>query len=156
MLKIEYKNINDIIPYENNPRNNDNAVEVVKKSIEKFGFKNPIILDKNNVIVTGHTRLKAAIKLSLLEVPIIYADDLTDEQIKAFRLIDNKTAEIADWDFEKLEEEINMLEIDMSDFGFYDFDELDISNDDFLLDDEIKEKKAKTVKCPYCDKEFEL
>lgn len=100
-------NINDLIPYENNPRINDNAVDAVANSIKEFGFKVPIVVDKNNVIVAGHTRLKAAQKLGLEEVPVIVADDLTEEQIKAFRLADNKVSELADWDFSKLEEELN-------------------------------------------------
>lgn len=155
-VKIEYKNIKDIIPYENNPRINDKAIDAVASSIKEFGFKNPIIIDKNNVIVAGHTRLKAAERLNMQMVPTILADDLTDEQVKAFRLADNKVSEIADWDFEKLEEELSNLEIDMSDFGFFNSAEVDISDDDFLLDENIKEKEPKKAKCPYCGEEFEI
>lgn len=82
--------LSELIPYENNPRKNDEAVDKVALSISAFGFKVPIVIDKNNVIVTGHTRYKAAKKLGLSVVPCIKADDLTDEQIKAFRLADNK------------------------------------------------------------------
>lgn len=115
---IEMK-LNDLHPYENNPRYNDDAVEAVASSIKQFGFKVPIIIDKNNVIVTGHTRYKAAKKLGLEKVPCIKADDLTDQQIKAFRLADNKVSEIATWDMEKLNLELEEIEdIDMSDFGF--------------------------------------
>lgn len=96
----------EIIPYENNPRKNENAVEVVAKSIKEFGFKQPIIIDKDNVIVAGHTRLKAAMKLGLKEVPVIWADDLTEEQVKAFRIMDNKSSEYATWDYESLRREI--------------------------------------------------
>lgn len=110
--------IDELIPYDNNPRNNDEAVEKVALSISSFGFKVPIVIDQNNVIVTGHTRLKAAKKLGLSTVPCIKADDLTDEQIKAFRLADNKVGEIAEWDFEKLAEELENIEMDMSLFGF--------------------------------------
>lgn len=117
-MKITEKKIGDLIPYENNPRNNEKAVEAVAASIREFGFKVPIIIDRENVIVAGHTRLKAAQKLGLASVPCIVADDLTDEQIKAFRLADNKTAELAEWDFAKLEEELAEIEMDMAAFGF--------------------------------------
>ena len=110
----------DVInPYENNPRKNEEAVDKVAESIKAFGFKVPIIVDKDNVIVAGHTRLKAAKKLGMNTVPVILADDLNEEQIKAFRLADNKTAEFAEWDFEKLESELDgIADIDMSAFGF--------------------------------------
>lgn len=115
----------DLIPYENNPRKNDEAVEYVANSIREFGFKVPIVVDKDNVIVAGHTRLKAAQLLGLEEVPVVVADDLTPEQVKAFRLADNKTGELAEWDFDalkdelaQLEEELDGLDFDMSAFGF--------------------------------------
>lgn len=118
-MEIIYKKIEDIKPYPNNPRFNDEAVEFVANSIKEFGFKVPIILDKNNEIVAGHTRYKASLELGLKEVPCIIADDLTDEQIKAFRLADNKVSEKAQWNFDLLEEELNdILNIDMSEFNF--------------------------------------
>lgn len=118
-MKIVDINIEDLKQYENNPRNNDKAVDAVAESIRQFGFKVPIVVDKNNVIVAGHTRLKAAKKLGIEEVPCIVADDLTEEQIKAFRLVDNKTAELAEWDFSKLEEELkDLYSFDMGIFGF--------------------------------------
>lgn len=118
-MEIIYKKIEDIKPYPNNPRFNDEAVEYVANSIKEFGFKVPIILDKNNEIVAGHTRYKASLELGLKEVPCIIADDLTDEQIKAFRLADNKVSEKAQWNFDLLEEELNdILNIDMSEFNF--------------------------------------
>ena len=113
--------IDDLKPYENNPRKNDSAVEAVKKSIQQFGFKEPIVIDKDNVIVCGHTRLKAAKLLGLEKIPCVIADDLTPEQIKAFRLIDNKTAELAEWDFEKLENELSNIEIPDFDISEFDF-----------------------------------
>jgi len=121
-LKIEYIDIDKLIPYVNNPRVNDEAVDKVAGSIAEFGFKNPIIIDSENVIVAGHTRMKAARKLGLEEVPTIKVDDLTDAQIKAFRIADNKTAEFAEWDMELLEIELE----DLGDMftGFSD-DELD-------------------------------
>lgn len=117
-LKIEYLKTEDIIPYANNPRHNDDAVDYVANSIQEFGFNVPIILDKNNVIVAGHTRLKAANQLGLKSVPCVRTDDLTDDQIKAFRIADNKVAELATWDIEKLNIELADIDLDMSDFGF--------------------------------------
>ena len=118
-IEIQYKKIKDIKPYEKNPRKNDDAVEYVANSINEFGFKVPIIIDKDGVIVAGHTRYKAAIKLKMKEVPCITADDLSEEQIKAFRLADNKVAEKAEWDLELLNGELeNILNFDMADFGF--------------------------------------
>lgn len=113
--------LKDLKPYENNPRKNDDAVKYVAESIKEFGFKVPIVIDKNNVIVAGHTRYKAAKKLKMSEVPCIIADDLTDEQIKAFRLADNKVAEKAEWDFDLLNAELDdIIDLDMELFGFED------------------------------------
>lgn len=113
--------LKDLKPYENNPRKNDDAVKYVAESIKEFGFKVPIVIDKNNVIVAGHTRYKAAKKLKMSEVPCIIADDLTDEQIKAFRLADNKVAEKAEWDFDLLNTELDdIIDLDMELFGFED------------------------------------
>lgn len=124
-MQIKMVPIANIIPYENNPRKNTDAVQYVKNSIKEFGFRIPMVLDAENVIVCGHTRFLAAQELGMKEVPCTYADDLTEEQIKAFRLADNKTAEMSAWDFEKLELELSELPgIDMSDFGFeLDFEE---------------------------------
>ena len=127
-MQIIYKKVEDLKVYENNPRNNDKAVDAVAESILQFGFKVPIVIDKNDVIVCGHTRLKASKKLGLDTVPCIVADDLTEEQIKAFRLADNKTAELAEWDFNALEKELAELsEIDMSEW----FDVEKLNPDDF-------------------------
>ena len=123
--------VGDVVPYENNPRNNDQAVDAVANSIKEFGFKVPIIIDKNNVIVAGHTRLKAAKKLGLESVPCIMADDLTEDQIKAFRIADNKVGEIATWDFDKLNIELSGIELDMSQFGF----DLEIEEEDFEVEE---------------------
>lgn len=120
-MNIVEKPIGELIPYKNNPRYNDNAVNDVAKSIELYGFKVPIVIDKNNVIVCGHTRVKAAERLGMQSVPCVVADDLTDEQIKAFRIADNKVSEGAVWDFEKLEIELEGLDFSEFDFGI-DFD----------------------------------
>lgn len=131
--------IEEIKPYENNPRNNDEAVEPVANSIKEFGFKVPIIIDKDNVIVAGHTRYKAAKLLELDKIPCIKADDLTEEQIKAFRLADNKVSEIATWDYELLDLELDSItDIDMS---MFDFDiEEEPNTDELERDTEENEK----------------
>ena len=125
-MTIKELKTTDLIPYANNPRHNDNAVEAVANSIREFGFKVPIVIDKNNVIVAGHTRVKEAEKLGLEKVPCIVADDLTPDQVAAFRLADNKTGELAEWDNELLDEELKKLQgiIDMQAFGFDDLQEL--------------------------------
>lgn len=134
-MNIIEKPINEVIPYEKNPRINDNAVPAVMRSIEEFGFKVPIVIDKNGTIVTGHTRLKAAKKLGMKTVPCIVADDLTPEQIKAFRLADNKVAEAAEWDMELLNKELDgIVDIDMSDFNFGDITDSP-SSEDVVEDD---------------------
>ncbi|SQG92607.1 adenine methyltransferase [Streptococcus dysgalactiae subsp. equisimilis] len=131
------KKLSEITPYKNNPRNNDEAVGPVAESIKEFGFKVPIVVDKNGEIVNGHTRYKAAKKLGLETVPVIVADDLSEEQIKAFRLADNKVGEIAVWDLDLLNEELNdILDLDMSAFGFDVLDNLDdLIEDEKDLDD---------------------
>lgn len=119
-MKIKNMKVNDLIPYENNPRNNEGAIEYVANSIKQFGFKVPIVIDKDNVIVAGHTRWLAAQALGMDEVPVVVAYDLSPAQVKAFRLADNKVAEMAHWDFAKLDVELDGIDmdIDMSDFGF--------------------------------------
>lgn len=124
--------IDELHAYENNPRRiPEEAVKAVAESIRQFGFKVPVIVDKDNVIVAGHTRILAARELGMQEVPCIIADDLTPEQIKAFRLVDNKTAELSGWDFEKLNFELEELDLDMSVFGF-EFGEEGIDTGAFL------------------------
>lgn len=151
--KITYKALNELIPYENNPRKNENAVPYVAKSIEKYGFQNPIIIDKDGVIVAGHTRYLASIELGLDTVPCIIADDLTEEQIKEFRLVDNKTSEFAGWDFDMLAEELQELNFDAEVFGF-DVPEVDIDN--FFEEHEPKEKEPEQIQCPHCGLWFDV
>ena len=156
--KLEVKNfkIDEIHPYENNPRNNEAAVDKVAASISEFGFKVPIIIDRENVIVAGHTRYLAAQKLELQKVPCIVADDLTPNQIKAFRLADNKVSEFSGWDFQKLNEELSFLgeaAFDLEQFGFLPNENVDF--DSFLTDEENPQKKPKTITCPHCGKTFE-
>ena len=134
-MEIINKKLSELKPYEKNPRKNDNAVDYVAKSIEEFGFKVPIVIDKDNVIIAGHTRYQASEKLGLNEVPCVIADDLTDEQVKAFRLADNKVSEMSEWDYDLLDIELDdIVGIDMEDFGFLDFNS---------FEDEEKEKKSK-------------
>ena len=146
IINIELKKIKQ---YENNPRKNDEAVGPVAESIKEFGFKSPIIVDKNNVIVAGHTRYKAAKRLKLKEVPCIVADDLTEEQIKAFRLADNKVGEIAEWDSDLLNMELESISFDMSSFGFNilnEEEEKEIEEDEYDLEEKlenIEEPKSK-------------
>lgn len=152
-MNIVEKKISEIKPYERNPRRNDEAVKYLVESISNFGFKQPIVVDKDGVIVAGHTRLKAAKQLGMPAVPCVVADDLTPEQIKAFRLADNKVAEMAGWDFALLEEELQLIDIDMEAFGFTDYEEVDIG--DFFEDAEQKKKEPKKIQCPHCGEWFE-
>lgn len=134
--------VDKIIPYINNPRNNDDAVDNVAASIKEFGFKVPLVIDKDNVVVTGHTRLKAAKKLGLKTVPCIYADDLTEQQIKAFRLADNKVSEFSTWDLEKLDIELEgITDLEMVDFGFFG----DIENSDHTSETDDTGEKGSLV-----------
>lgn len=135
-MDIISKDIGDLIPYENNPRHNEKAVPYVMNSIKSFGFKNPIIIDKNNVVVCGHTRLEASKRLGLDKVPCIVADDLTDEQISAFRIADNRVSEFATWDDAKLEIELDEINLDMSEFGI-DLGEFEPPEDYISEDDDL-------------------
>ena len=138
-MQIVELNINDLKPYDRNPRKNDDAVEYVANSIKEFGFKVPVVIDKDNIVVAGHTRLKAAKKLGLNKIPCIIADDLNEQQIQAFRLADNKVNEVAEWDLSLLDIELgDITDIDMSDFGF----NLD---DDDEEEPEIEEDEAPEV-----------
>lgn len=133
-MKIIDMPIGNVIPYKNNPRRNDAAVKPVMESLKEFGWKQPIVIDKDNVIVCGHTRLRAAKRLKMKTVPCVMADDLTPEQIKAFRLADNKTAEFASWDMDMLNSELlDIKGIDMGDFGF-DMPEPEPEEDAFDVD----------------------
>ena len=134
-MEIVNISIYDLIDYNDNPRNNDEAVDYVKASIKEFGFKVPIVVDSDYTIIAGHTRKKAALEIGIKEVPVIVADDLTPEQVTAFRLADNKVAEFSQWDEDLLMSELNLLDdMDMSDFGF-DLDDtiedVEIEEDDF-------------------------
>lgn len=151
-MQIITKKISDLHPYQNNPRKNDSAVDAVASSIKEFGFKVPIIIDRDGMIVAGHTRYKAAQKLKLKELPCVVADDLTDEQVKAFRIADNKVGELAEWDFGALDIELgDITDIDMERFGF----RLSAEEDAQALElDDVSTNQTKIYKCPKCGFEF--
>ena len=120
-MQIQMVKVEDIIPYENNPRHNEAAVEPVKESIKAYGFRVPMILDKENIIVAGHTRYEAAQALGMDEVPVLYVDDLTEDQVRAYRIADNKTSDFSIWDNKKLLEELEGLDDLFTGFNFDDF-----------------------------------
>ena len=157
-MKIHEISIYDIKEYKNNPRKiPERAIDAVAASIKNFGFINPVVLDKDNVIVCGHTRLQAAKKIGFQEVPCVIADDLTPEQIKAFRLVDNKTGELSGWDFEKLDVELDGIDFDMSMFGFeVDVSDLDMSSLFEKVESRSQDKDEKYVTCPECGAKIKL
>ena len=148
--EIEYCNPLELIPYENNPRVNDYAVRKVMESIKEFGFRNPILVDADMVIIAGHIRREASILAGIEEVPYIKATDLTPEQIKAYRIADNKLSEFATWNEELLREELfSLQEVDFSleVMGFTEIDlmklfEVEEYEDEIIEDDTPKEEKT--------------
>lgn len=149
MLKLE-----EIHPYENNPRMNDDAVDAVAKSIKEYGFKVPIVVDTNRVIITGHTRYKASQKLELKEVPCIIANDLSDAKAKAFRLADNKVSDMSIWDNKKLLEELENIDKDLfTGFEESDFFESLLDETEFDALDENEAGVEYEVKFKSVDKE---
>lgn len=120
-MEIKLIDIEEIKPYENNPRINSESLQYVVNSIKEFGFKVPLVLSKDYIIITGHTRYLASKELGLKQIPCIIADDLNEEQVKAFRIADNKVSEVATWDYELLNQELDLLAangVDLDDFGF--------------------------------------
>ena len=157
-MQIIYKKLEELHPYKNNPRRNDKAVDAVANSIQEFGFKVPVVIDKSGEIIAGHTRYKAAKKLEMKQIPCIIADDLTEEQIRAFRIADNKVGEMAGWDFDLLDEELEKMSyIDMEKFGFFDSGVSDEDIEKFFEEsDKKKESNRKTIICPYCGEKIEI
>lgn len=140
-MNIQQVKIEKVKPYDKNPRKNKAAVDYVANSIKEFGFQQPIVVDKDMVVIAGHTRLKAAKKLKIKEVPVVVADNLTKEQVKAYRLADNKTAEKAEWDFDLLTDELlslQELDFDMEQFGF----DFDFSEDGEAVEDDSWEAEV--------------
>lgn len=164
-MQIVEMKLKDIKPYEKNPRINENAVEKVVNSIKEFGFQAPIIIDENNVIIAGHTRHKAAQELGLAVVPCVVAAGLTDAQIKAYRIADNKTAEFAEWDDILLAgelTELSSLEVDLETLGFEEWELEHLLNpitedelQDFFIEKNHAPKEPKKIICPLCKGEFE-
>lgn len=157
-MDVINKNVDELIPYVNNPRENDDAIDAVASSIKNFGFKVPIVIDSKNEIVNGHTRLKAAKKLGIENIPAIIADDLTEEQIKAFRLADNRVGELSVWDSDALAielEELSNLDFDMSVYGF-DSMENDVDIDDIFFDDEEQAEKDNAIYLTFGNKKVPI
>lgn len=145
-MEVITRSIDDIKPYENNPRTNEDAIDATANSIKQFGWQQPIVVDIGGVIIAGHTRYAAAKKLGLKEVPVVVADNLTPEQVNAYRLADNKTGELANWDFDKLDTELQKIDnLDMTDFGFENIEEPDLP-DDFFAEKDTTEKADDTTK----------
>lgn len=147
-MEIKYKKIQDIKPYDNNPRFNEEAIDYVANSIKEFGFKVPLVIDKNNVIITGHTRYEASKKLNLKEVPVIIADDLNEEEVNTYRLADNKVSELAVWNYDLLFEEIE--EIDTEKLKLFDINDKEIDFSDEKETTETKPEENFCYKCPKC------
>ena len=151
-MDIKLVSINEVKPYEKNPRKNTAAIDKVAASIKEFGFQQPIVVDADGVIIVGHTRHKAALKLGLTEVPVLYADNLTDDQVKAYRLADNKTAEFAEWDMGLLQGEFQGLKESGYDLNLTAFDPTEINQilnteveeDNFDVDKAVKDAAAPT------------
>jgi ParB-like chromosome segregation protein Spo0J len=182
-MNIIHKKVSDLVPYFNNPRRNEESVDFLVNSIKQFGFKVPILIDTKNVIISGHTRLKAAEKIGMETVPCIVDKELSEEQIAAFRIVDNKVAEHSEWDMKKLSQEMDLKLFDFTQYGFLDL-ELDLIKDDQNIDFKptlqpqfsdneitneeiekralelankmIKEQQIIKVQCPYCDEQFEI
>ena len=153
-MNIIEKRVKDLKPYEKNPRKNDDAVQYVANSIKEFGFRVTIVIDKYNKIVCGHTRWKACKKLKIDIVPCVVADDLTEEQIRAYRLADNKVGEKAEWDLALLDTELAEIEtIDMTLLGF---DETKHEEAIDLDDEPQQERTTKIVHCPKCGFAYEV
>ena len=146
--------MDEVHPYGNNPRKNDNAVEAVAASIRQYGFLVPLVISKEHEIIAGHTRYKAAGRLDLKTVPCVIADELTDEQVKAFRLADNKVGELAEWDVDLLPLELADIAQDMAVFGFESISE-DEFGEEFTLDSGEK-KPYQQISLTLHDKQAEL
>ena len=172
-MKLVKLKLSQIKPYEKNPRINDGAVDAVAESIKQCGYCQPILVDENNVILAGHTRFKALQKLGWETAEVVIRDGLTDEQKQKYRLLDNKTNEIASWDFDLLNEELEGLDFEGFDFGF----DLASTSEEFLdsfftpVKDETTatnntgnkpsgdysfEPEKKKIQCPYCGEWFEV
>ena len=157
-MKLNKVKIDEIKEYEKNPRLNDDAVDYVLKSIEKYGYLNPILVDKNNVIISGHTRYKAFKKMGLKEIDVVRIEDLSDKQVKAFRIADNKVAEVSNWDNLKLVDELKNIEANIRNelkefnFEYNKVEDLEINEEEFISDEKVNKKH---IICPYCGEKIE-
>lgn len=152
-MKLIVKRLSEIYPYEKNPRKNDGAVDAVAESIRQCGYIAPIIVDECGVILAGHTRYKALLKLGYTECQVAVAAGLSEEKKRKYRILDNKTGELAGWDFDLLQEEISELDFDGFDFGFAfpDRDALDLDESP-----SVEEEQGETAHCPKCGFTFRL
>jgi ParB-like chromosome segregation protein Spo0J len=175
-MKIELRNIDSIKPYEQNPRINDAAVDSVAESLKTFGFRQPLVVDEHDTIIVGHTRWKAAKKLGLEKVPVHVAKDLTEAQVRAYRLADNQLHELSKWDYDLLPLELQELNNMDFDLGVLGFDEKELAKllapavQEGLTDEDAVPQPPKVavtkpgdlyllggkVKCPKCGKEHQL
>lgn len=155
MKEIVTLALKDIIPYERNPRKNDAAVDDLVESIRQVGYRQRIVVDENNVILAGHTRWKALQKLGWKEAEVQRELDMTEEQKRKYRLLDNKVSEKSGWDFDLLEWELEDLDWEGYDFGF-DTGDSDVDLNSMFEETQEKNKQPKKVVCPHCGEEFEL
>ena len=167
-MEIVYKKISELKRYEkNNKKHPEKQLEKIAASIKEYGFKNPVLIDKNNVIIAGHCRTLAAERIGMQEVPCIDCSDLNTKQVKALRLMDNKSAELAEWDFDNIKAELEELkleefDIDLTGFEIEDIEDLlkekeNINLDDFFEENtKPKEKEKKVLICPHCGEEIEV
>lgn len=158
-MNVTMRKVSDVKPYDKNPRRNDGAVDAVAASISEFGFQQPLVVDKDGVLIVGHTRLKAAKKLGMKEVPVVVADGLTPEKVKAYRLADNKTGELAGWDFSLLDRELaelDDLDFDLSEFGFAEPAGESIEAIDLDSSPTPTGREGKAMHCPKCGFIFEV
>ena len=161
-MQVEILKISELKPYEKNPRINDEAIEKVAQSIQDFGFNVPILLDEDKSIVAGHTRYEAAKSLGIKEVPCIILTDLDEDKIAQYRIIDNKTAELSSWNFDKLFSELDQIvDVDMSIYQFdtgTDPEEEDEESDEVTgnlydgceIELDAYDEEAFDIECPYC------
>ena len=150
-MQIVERDIGSLVPYENNPRHNEDAVKFVAASIKEFGFKVPVVIDEKSVIVAGHTRVLAAKELGIEKIPCIVASDRTEEQVRAFRLADNKVSEASSWNWDKLDEELAKLpDFDMGDFGFADTQAIEWAKTPELSESSYEEPEKVRLICPHC------
>lgn len=152
-MELKKVSIEQIIPYENNPRRNDDAVDAVAESIRQCGYCAPIVIDESMVVLAGHTRLKALKQLGWEQAEVCVVSGLTDDQKRKYRLLDNKTNELASWDFELLEQELEDLDFQGYDFGF-DESNTNLDIEDLFTPAEEQEKEPKQIQCPFCGEWF--